>query len=69
MFYYQVEFWDEINQEPSTGRGVVCGNNYGEAANTLVEYYGKDCVVNISLSEIEPVMSEKELIDMFENAN
>lgn len=69
MFYYDVEFWDELNQEPNVERGVVHGNSYGEAADKLIEYYGEHNVVTISLSEVEPVMSEEELIDMFEKEN
>ena len=69
MFQYEVEYWDEINQEPTVECGIVQGYSYGNAADILVECYGKHNVVTISLSEIEPVMSEEELIDMFEKEN
>ena len=67
MYYYVINYWDEIDNEPRTDSGIVAATSYGEAAQRATEYYGTKNVVDIQLSELEQVLSEEELLDMFES--
>ena len=65
MYYYVINYWDEIDCAPRTDPGVVAATSYGEAAQRATEYYGTQNVVDIQLSELEQVLSEEELLEMF----
>ena len=65
MYYYVINYWDEIDCEPRTDSGIVAAASYGEAAQRATEYYGTQNVVDIQLSELEQVLSEEELLEMF----
>ena len=53
MFYkYKVTYFDEYKDEEAPSEGIVWGDNYGDAANKLVEDYGKYNVINLFLYEI-----------------
>lgn len=52
MFYkYKVTYYDESKDEEVPSEGIVWGDNYGDAANRVVEDYGKD-IIDIYLYEI-----------------
>lgn len=52
MFYkYKVTYFDEYKDEEVPSEGIVWGDNYGDAANRVVEDYGKD-LIDIYLYEI-----------------
>lgn len=52
MFYkYKVTYYDESKDKEVPSEGIVWGDNYGEAANRVVEDYGED-LVDIYLYEI-----------------
>ena len=61
MFYYKVEFWDEIECKNTTDEGLTDADTYGKAADKVQEYYGKDNVVTISLTEFENVLTVDDL--------
>ena len=67
MYYYVVEYWDNLDQESRTDSGVVSAENYSTAADKVEEYYGSDDVVELKLSKLEEILSEDELMDMFES--
>lgn len=67
MYYYVVEYWDNLDQESRTDSGVISAENYSAAANEVEEYYGSEYVVELKLSKLEEILSEDELIDMFES--
>lgn len=67
MYYYVINYWDNIDQEPRTDSGVVCAENYGAAANKVEKYYVAEDILDVKLSELEEILSEDELMDMFEN--
>ena len=53
MFYkYKVTYFDESKDEEVPSEGIVWGDNYGDAANRVVEDYGKDNLIDIYLYEI-----------------
>ena len=61
MFYYKVEFWDEIESRNTTEQGLTDADTYGKAADKVQEYYGKDKVVTISLTEFEDILTLDDL--------
>lgn len=53
MFYkYKVTYFDETKDDEVPFEGIVWGDNYGDAANRVVEDYGKDNLIDIYLYEI-----------------
>lgn len=53
MFYvYKVRWYDSYSDEEKEEDGLVFANNYGKAANKVVEDYGPENVINIFLSMI-----------------
>ena len=66
MYYYVVEYWDDLDQESRTDSGVISAENYSAAANKVEEYYDSGYIVELKLSRLEEILSEDELMDMFE---
>ena len=66
MYYYVINYWDEIDCEPRTDSGVVAANSYGEAAKRATEYYGTSNVVDVKITALEQILSEEEILEMFE---
>ena len=53
MFYkYKITYFDESKDEEVPFEGIVWGDSYGNAANRVVEDYGKDNLIDIYLYEI-----------------
>lgn len=53
MYYkYKVGWYREDSDKEEDNVGVVWASSYGDAADAVVEDYGKDYVINIHLSEI-----------------
>jgi len=67
MYYYVVEYWDNLDQESRTDSGVISTENYSAAADKVEEYYGSENIVELKLSKLEEILSEDELMDMFES--
>ena len=66
MFRFTVDFYDEETHGPNTDKGIVGTSTYGAAADRLVEYYGKENIVSISLYEIEEVVIDDEILEMID---
>jgi len=67
MFKYKIEFWDEIDNKVIFENGITCGTDYGEAANKVAEFYGYENVISITLTELEKIMCEEEVADLFKD--
>ncbi len=66
MFFYRIEFFDEVNKEITKGTGLVAAQGWSEACTQIVEYYGEKNIINIeSLYECDPIIELKELKCMF----
>ena len=53
MFYkYKVTWYDSYYDEEVVEEGLTYANSYGNAANAVVEDYGKDNVIDIYLYEV-----------------
>ena len=66
MFEYNVYYHDEEENKPLYEKGIVSSHSYGDAANRLVEYFGKENVITIELTELMDVLCFEELQEMFE---
>ena len=61
MFRYEVAFLNDVTNSEDYDRGFVSGKTYGEAADKLVEYFGKDAIYNLKLFEYDEVISDTEM--------
>jgi hypothetical protein len=75
MFYkYKVTWYNSYEDKELTETGLVHANSYGNAANAVVEDYGKNDVIDIYLYEIYnegggACISVDELKDTFDEEN
>lgn len=57
IFRFEIEAWNEIDEEKSIDRGIVAGETYGDAANKLANIYtkpnGENEIISMKLYEIE----------------
>lgn len=66
MFAYCIEYVNEENPiETLNETGVVCGVDYGEATNRVVEFYGRENILSIKIYECEDVLTEDDVFDLF----
>lgn len=65
MFSYDVYFHEEENDQAIHEYGIVSAPSYGAAANRLVEYFGKESIISIELTELMDVLAADEIRDMF----
>lgn len=66
MYNFVVEYWDEMDQEPRTESGLVSADSYSEAIEKITEYFGENNIISIKSYVVEPIMTEEEILDMFE---
>lgn len=74
LFRYTVKFYvedgaaDLYPNASSTGlvkeHGVIAGATWGDAANSLAEYYGEGNLLEISFYELENPLCDDEIKDM-----
>lgn len=54
IFRYEVFFYDEFKDEERTEKGICTGENYGDAANKLVDTNkGYGDVISVKLWDLE----------------
>lgn len=63
MYRFEVNYWDELSHEPATDKGIVAAEDYGHAANRLVEYYGSENIVDIKLCELNDILLDEDVTD------
>lgn len=53
MFYkYIVGWYDSYTDKETHDEGIVFAQDWGQAANHVVESYGRDCVFDLHLEEL-----------------
>ena len=62
---YEIEFWDEIDEEVRIEKGLSAGKDLGEAVNRITNYYGKNNVNSIKVYECEEVLCDEEIKEFF----
>lgn len=63
MYHYWTEFWDEVEQKIDTEEGLVGGSSYSNAADKLIEFYGKKNIFSIKLEEWEEILVKEDVIE------
>ena len=70
LFYYTVFFWPEDKDMYEshcdkngtvTEHGIIAAEDYGKAVNRVVEDFGKDNIIEISIYELENPLSMEEI--------
>lgn len=49
MFYYNVTFYCPDSKENRQDHGIVAGQTFVEATNNIMDYYGEEDVVELTL--------------------
>ena len=65
MYYYLVEYWDSDSQKVVTESGMCGGTTYSAAAEKVVKLYGAKSLVSMKLTELDGILYEEEILDMF----
>ena len=66
MYKFKVNFWDEMEQKMSTEQGLIGGKTYGDAAENVCDYYGRQNVNGIYLEELDTIILDSEMSHVFE---
>ena len=74
LFHYTAEFLpDEDDEERYKGKishgvvtdhGVIAATAFGKAVDRVVAFYGENCIVQVSIYELENPLCNDELSDM-----
>ena len=62
MFRFNVSWWDET--EKCEEKGIVHGTDYGDAANRLVNYFGRANIISLELYELNDILIDEEVADI-----
>lgn len=72
MFYYQIDFWDEVDNKRRQESGILSASSYSNAADRVSRYYATDSInsiVSLYLEEWEDILSEDDLLENFDKAD
>lgn len=70
IFSYHVTIFDSFKFEGTEACGIVSAENYGNAANKVEEYFGKDDLEKVTIEAIADfniVKCSEELINSIKN--
>ena len=65
MFKYQVDFWDEFNKISTTEQGLTSAISYGEAAEKITDFYGKDNIYSIYIEAWGNILTKDDILEGF----
>ena len=66
MFCYKVNFWDNFDGINKDITGLISAADYGEAANKIINYYGKENVIQMKLRAVSSVLEQDEITPLLE---
>ena len=66
MFCYKVKFWDDFDEVTKELNGLLSAEDYGSAANRIIDYYGKENVITLMLEEIDSPIEQEDIEHLFE---
>lgn len=52
MWIYKVQWYCELTDDRLVKSGIVAGNSIVDACASVVKYYGKDNIINLTLFEV-----------------
>lgn len=64
IYRFQMNYYDEINDDMSSDTGLIAAADWGDAANRVVKYYGNDNVSSFRLEELDDVLLDEDLLDV-----
>lgn len=64
MFQFKVQFIEEIDDKCITEEGLISADNYVDAMQKLVDYFGKE-IIEVSVSELESILMKDDLTQIF----
>ena len=67
MFRFKVTYYNEISCAVTTESGILTAETYGDAADRLVEIYGKENINVIGLYELDNWLTDEQLSDELED--
>ena len=53
FYYFEIEYWDEINEKISTDKGFTRASTYTEVAADIASWYGEDNIENMHINIME----------------
>ena len=65
MFYFKVEFWDELLEKDTIEEGFLAAPTYVDATERLCQYYGKENIIKMTLSAYEDLILRKDIDEVF----
>ena len=65
MYRYDVEYWDNNIKEPNSDQGLVAASGYSDAAQLITEQYGENNIVTLSLTALNTILTEENIIEEF----
>lgn len=65
MFRYEINYWDEYDNRQESDKGIISAENYGIAANKIVNYYGEENIIDIKLCPLEEILTDDDLKDIY----
>lgn len=51
-YIYEVNWYSEIDESKKQNKGIVVGDSYGDAVNTLSRFYGEDEISHIKIEYV-----------------
>lgn len=61
---YEIDYWDDIDQEPAVERGIAGGGDtesIGTVVDKIYDHYGKENVTSLKIYECMNIMCDKEI--------
>jgi hypothetical protein len=69
MFYYKIDYLDEIDGKARQESGILSATDYTQAASRVAEFYGIANIISMYLEKWEDVLTEDEVLEGFEKAD
>ena len=60
---YNVKFWDSDESVTREEGGITVGKDYGEAVNRIVDFYGKEDIISLSVYACDDILTDEDLME------
>lgn len=65
LVHFKVDFFDTMDNKMSKDSGILAGSDWNEIMDMIETYYGKDNVSGVYVYQLEDVLTEDEIREMF----
>ena len=71
MYYFKVKYWDSTGDKEEYDCGLVTAPNYGEAAEKIVKFYGKENIMYVTFEcwGEDRILLKDEIIEGLDNGD